>query len=151
MLRTLYLFLVSVLAFLVLNLCVSTYGQSSCQKNRLNAVKSGQQRVRGTNLGSWFVQESWMTPHLWDDNGCNKQNAPGSYLLEKCLGNKAQSVLEKHWSSFINESDFAELSRHGVNTVRIPVGWWQVNSLSIKIIEILKKITPIDLRSSGWS
>jgi glucan 1,3-beta-glucosidase len=138
MLRTLYLFLGSVIVFLVLNLCVSTHGQSPCQTNRLNAVKSGQQKVRGSNLGSWLVLESWMDPHPWDDNGCDKAKNGGSYLLEKCLGNKAKTVMEKHWSSFITESDFAEMSRHGINLVRIPIGWWQVNSLSIKIIEIFK-------------
>ncbi len=138
MLRALYLFLGSVLVFLVLNLCVSTHGQSSCQTNRLNAVKSGQQKVRGSNLGSWLALESWMAPRPWDENGCNTLIFRGSYLLEKCLGNKAKTVMEKHWSSFITESDFTEMSRHGVNLVRLPVGWWQVDSLSIKIIQIFK-------------
>lgn len=134
MLRTLHLFLGSVLVFLVLNLCGSTYGQSSCQTNRLNAVKSGQQKVRGSNLGSWFVLESWMAPHPWTDNGCDKSKDGGSYLLEKCLGSKAKSVMDKHWSTFITEADFTEMSKHGINLVRIPVGWWHVNRLSIKII-----------------
>ncbi len=138
MLRTLYLFLGSALVILVLNLCVSTYGQSPCQTNRLNAVKSGQQKVRGTNLGSWLVLESWMAPRPWDENGCDKGNDAGSYHLEQCLGDRAKAVMENHWSSFITESDFAEMSRHGVNLVRLPIGWWQVNILSIKIIEILK-------------
>lgn len=121
----------SVLAFLILNLCASSYGQSSCQTNRLNAVKSGQQKVRGTNLGSWLVLESWMSPRLWDENGCDKDRDQGSYLLEKCLGRRAKEVMEKHWASFITESDFAEMSRRGINLARLPVGWWQVSSLSI--------------------
>ncbi len=135
MLRTLYLFLGSVL---VLNLCVSAYGQSTCETNRLNAVKSLKQKGRGPNLGSWLVLESWMAHQPWDENGCDKGKAGGSYLLEKCLGSKAKTVMEKHWSSWITESDFMEMSKHGINLVRLPVGWWQVNSLSIKIIEILK-------------
>jgi len=132
MLRGLYLSLGSVLVFVLLNLCVSTYGQSSCQTNRLNAVKSGQQKIRGANLGSWFIQEPGMVYRLWDENGCDKSKYEGSFLLEKCLGKRAKTVLEKHWSSYITESDFKELSRHGINTVRIPVGWWQVNSLQSK-------------------
>ena len=130
MLRTLYL----LLGFVVLNQCASTYGQTPCQTNRLNAVKSGEQKVRGVNLGSWFVLESWMTPQPWDENGCNKGSDGGSYRLEHCLGNRAKSVMEKHWSSFITENDFAELSQHGINLVRVPVGWWHVSSLSMKII-----------------
>ncbi|CAG2180249.1 unnamed protein product, partial [Oppiella nova] len=67
-----------------------------------------------------------MAPQPWDDNGCNKGTQGGSYLLEKCLGNKAPAVLQKHWSTFITENDFAEMSKHGVNVVRIPIGWWQI-------------------------
>ena len=133
MFRMLYLFLASVL---VLNECASTHGQSTCQKNRLNAVKSGQQKVRGANLGSWFILESGMVHQIWDENGCDKEDYGGTYLLEKCLGKKAKSVMEKHWSSYITESDFLEMSKHGLNLVRLPVGWWEVNSLSMKLIEI---------------
>ena len=133
MLRTLYPILGSVLVLLILNLCVSTNGQSTCQKNRLNNVKNGHQRVRGVNLGSWLVLESWMASKPWDENHCDKGKQGGSYRLEKCLGSKAKAVLEKHMSTFITESDFAEMSRHGINLVRIPVGWWQVNRLSLKI------------------
>lgn len=31
---------------------------------------------------------------------------------------------KEHRTSFITASDFDFLSRHGINTVRIPVGWW---------------------------
>ena len=115
---------------LVVVLLVSTaLAQNDCQKKRLNAVKSGQQRVRGTNLGSWFAIESWMAPGVFDNNGCNKGN-DGQYMLEKCLGSRAKSVLEKHWSSWITENDFKEMSSRGVNAVRIPVGWWNVSDLN---------------------
>ncbi|CAG2172385.1 unnamed protein product [Oppiella nova] len=83
-------------------------------------------KVRGSNLGSWLVMESWMAPQPWDENDCNKGTQGGSYLLEKCLGNIAPAVLQKHWSTFITENDFAEMSKHGVNVVRVPIGWWQI-------------------------
>lgn len=101
--------------------------QNQCQQDRLNAVKSGQTNVRGSNLGSWFVLESWMGQKPWTDNGCDPGGQGGSYLLEQCLGNKAQSVMEQHWSTFITENDFAELSSRGINAVRLPVGWWTVS------------------------
>ena len=137
-LRMLNPFFGSILVLLILNLCVSTNGQTSCQSNRLKNVKSGQQRVRGVNLGSWLVLESWMAGRPWDENGCDKGKDGGSYRLEKCLGNKAKTVMEKHWSSWITESDFVEMSKHGINVARIPVGWWQVNRLSLKRIDIFK-------------
>lgn len=113
--------------FVVLFALAVASAQNSCQTNRLNAAKSGAQAARGTNLGSWFALESWMAPAPWDENGCNKDTQGGSYLLEKCLGSRANSVMEKHWSSWIKESDFAEMSQHGVNVARLPVGWWHVS------------------------
>lgn len=31
---------------------------------------------------------------------------------------------QEHWSTFITEEDFKFISTNGLNTVRIPVGWW---------------------------
>lgn len=100
--------------------------QNQCQKDRLNDVKSGKTKVRGSNLGSWLVMEAWMAGNVWDDNGCDRNTQQGSYLLEKCLGSRAPAVMEKHWSTFITENDFAEMSKRGINVARLPVGWWQV-------------------------
>lgn len=127
-------------------------GQSSCETDRLNAVKNGKQVPQGVNLGSWFVLEGWITPHLWNDNGCDQGSSPGSYLLEKCLGSRAQSVMEKHWSTWITENDFAEMSRRGINLVRIPVGWWHVR-IFLRVSNIIfgkrniKFVIIVDLRS----
>jgi hypothetical protein len=33
-------------------------------------------------------------------------------------------LFKEHRRSFITAKDFDFLSRHGINTVRIPVGWW---------------------------
>lgn len=38
----------------------------------------------------------------------------------------AQSVLERHWDTWINETDFKYLASIGINTVRIPVGYWNL-------------------------
>ncbi|CAG2173278.1 unnamed protein product [Oppiella nova] len=90
------------------------------------AREYGNTKVRGSNLGSWLVMEAWMAPQPWDDNGCNKTTQGGSYLLEQCLGSRAPAVLQQFWSTFITENDFVQMSQHGVNVVRLPVGWWQI-------------------------
>lgn len=36
----------------------------------------------------------------------------------------AQAVLERHWDTFITESDFQYLAGIGINTVRLPIGYW---------------------------
>ncbi|XP_030499819.2 probable glucan 1,3-beta-glucosidase A [Cannabis sativa] len=67
----------------------------------------------------------------WDSNAATFQmvivsnNLHGDYQLANGYGhNEAKRVLKKHRNSFITIEDFNFLNRHGINTVRIPVGWW---------------------------
>ncbi|KNA05014.1 hypothetical protein SOVF_194390 [Spinacia oleracea] len=67
----------------------------------------------------------------WDDNAATfvmtivSNNLHGDFQLANGYGHaKAKEVLEEHRNSFITISDFYFLSTHGINTVRIPVGWW---------------------------
>lgn len=67
----------------------------------------------------------------WDDNAATfemtivSNNIHGDFQLANGYGHaKAKQVLEEHRNSFITIDDFYFLSRHGINTVRIPVGWW---------------------------
>ncbi|KAL9234246.1 hypothetical protein vseg_009134 [Gypsophila vaccaria] len=49
----------------------------------------------------------------------------GEYQLTNGYGpDKAPKVLKEHWDTYIVEDDFMFMSENGVNTVRIPVGWW---------------------------
>ncbi|KAG0605565.1 hypothetical protein M758_9G069200 [Ceratodon purpureus] len=48
----------------------------------------------------------------------------GEYQLANGWGASAPDVFKKHRDSFIQEGDFWFLSKNGINTVRIPVGWW---------------------------
>lgn len=38
----------------------------------------------------------------------------------------ARAVLERHWDTFINQSDLQYLASIGINTVRIPIGYWSL-------------------------
>ena len=116
-----------VICAILVCLVAGVLGQNQCQTDRLNAVKDGSAPVRGTNLGSWFVLESWMSNIPWEQNNCDKFGDMGSYLLEKCLGSKAQDVMEQHWKTWMVEDDFVQMSRHGINMARLPIGWWHVS------------------------
>lgn len=49
----------------------------------------------------------------------------GDYQLANGYGNDvAEKVLKEHRNNFITGQDFNFLYMHGINTVRIPVGWW---------------------------
>ncbi|GMH24684.1 hypothetical protein Nepgr_026527 [Nepenthes gracilis] len=67
----------------------------------------------------------------WDDNAATfemiivSNNLHGDFQLANGYGHaKAKEVLARHRNSFVTVQDFYFLNRHGINTVRIPVGWW---------------------------
>ncbi|KAJ2922467.1 hypothetical protein H1R20_g14635, partial [Candolleomyces eurysporus] len=80
---------------------------------------------QAVNLGSWFVHESWMTPSVFDcaagDGIAEIDIAHGWRSIES-----ARAVLERHWDTFITASDFEWLSSIGINTVRLPIGYWNL-------------------------
>ncbi|KAG6853441.1 hypothetical protein C0991_004366 [Blastosporella zonata] len=72
-----------------------------------------------------FVHEDWMTPSLLP---C----ASGKKLSELDIASgwgsqeSAKALLERHWDTFITPSDFQYLSSIGINTVRLPIGYWNL-------------------------
>lgn len=74
-------------------------------------------KIWGVNLGGWLVLEKWMTPELYTGS-----DAPDEYhlLQEK----KDFAWLKTHRQTFITKDDFTWLKAHGIESVRLPVGWW---------------------------
>lgn len=72
-----------------------------------------------------FTHEQWMTPSIFT---C----AAGSQISELDIASgwgstdSARAVLERHWDTFINQSDFEYLASIGINTVRLPIGYWSL-------------------------
>lgn len=73
--------------------------------------------LRGVNLGGWLVLEKWMTPGLFAGT-----NAVDEWTFMQLPG--AREKLREHQRTFIRETDFRWLRDHGVELVRIPVGYW---------------------------
>ncbi|KAF8831387.1 hypothetical protein HHX47_DHR1000554 [Lentinula edodes] len=77
---------------------------------------------QSVNLGSWFVQEQWMVPSIFE---C----AAEPKIAEIDIANggcNPQAILEKHWDTFITQQDFNYLASIGINTVRLPIGYWSL-------------------------
>lgn len=74
-------------------------------------------KLRGVNLGGWLILEKWMTPSLFANT-----NAVDEYTFMQTPG--AAKKLEQHRKTFITEKDFKWLKEHGLNAVRLPVGYW---------------------------
>jgi glucan 1,3-beta-glucosidase len=91
-------------------------------------IRDGSVPSRGVNLGGWLVAEKWMTGSspAWQgvpDDIANK----GEYAAMQYLGHsKGDPQFEQHRKTFITEQDFKEISQAGMNTVRLPVGYWIV-------------------------
>lgn len=83
-------------------------------------------KIRGVNLGGWFVLEPFITPSLFEVISDDESQIPvDEYHYTKVLGKSlAKERLEQHWSSWIVESDFESISGAGLNFVRIPIGYW---------------------------
>ncbi|TXG69142.1 hypothetical protein EZV62_004077 [Acer yangbiense] len=71
------------------------------------------------------------TGSSWDDSDPSVfkmsivRTLQGEYQITNGYGpNRAPQVLRDHRNSYITDADFSFLSSHGINAVRIPVGWW---------------------------
>ncbi|MEO5949335.1 MAG: cellulase family glycosylhydrolase [Candidatus Saccharimonas sp.] len=73
--------------------------------------------LRGVNLGGWLVLERWMTPALFEGT-----NAEDEYMWMQTPG--AVTTVDTHRKEFIQEADFRWIATHGIDVIRIPVGYW---------------------------
>lgn len=129
----------------------STVGPGSCPLNtttytstygalpdptyaKFNSVKATIMRYReqmAVNLGGWFLQEGWMEREFMS---CAIYAGSSEYSIVSGFGTSsdglksAQNHMEKHWDTWVTKDDFAYLASRGVNTVRIPIGYWSVGS-----------------------
>ncbi|TKX19516.1 glucan 1,3-beta-glucosidase-4 [Elsinoe australis] len=84
--------------------------------------KSSDDKIRGVNLGGWLVLEKWMTPEVFTGAF---SDAKDQWTFDQIQG--SQEALEKHWSTYITEQDIAQIASWGINTLRIPIGYWAYN------------------------
>jgi len=85
---------------------------------------------RAVNLGSWFVPEKWMftsDSELWRGT-----SATDLYTLCLELGpDQASTRMQKHWQTWFTEADFRDMAQtRGVNQIRIPIGYWDIEMSS---------------------
>jgi len=86
-------------------------------------------KVRGVNLGGWFVLEPWITPSIFSD-WADSTTVVDEYTYTATLGKtEAQNRLTQHWQTWITQADFTEIAAVGLNHVRIPIGYWALNPL----------------------
>jgi hypothetical protein len=109
------------------NLFDSTPGYyRNSTKNKRWSPSSG--KIRGVNLGSMFVFEPWLAESAWSSMGCGSYNS--EFDCVSGLGQtQANTVFQSHWASWITQSDISQMQSYGLNTIRIPVGYWMYESI----------------------
>lgn len=71
--------------------------------------------------------EPWITPSIFTDTG--DDNVVDEYTYGAKYGAvEAASRLKNHWDTWITEDDFSTISSYGLNHVRIPIGYWALDT-----------------------
>lgn len=96
--------------------------------NGTNLFSKSNGKIRGVNTGSQFIFEPWIGESAWSDMGCGGQKS--EFDCVSSLGqDKANSAFAKHWDTWMTEEDISEIQSYGLNTIRIPVGYWMKEDL----------------------
>lgn len=77
----------------------------------------------GVNLGDWLIPENWMS-HVFDGVVAWDLHS----LVDQIGQAEATKRVEHHRSTFMNEGDFNWLANHGINSVRLAFGYWDVEN-----------------------
>ncbi|KZT00591.1 glycoside hydrolase family 5 protein [Laetiporus sulphureus 93-53] len=92
-------------------------------------------KIYGVNIGGWLVLEPWMLPAEWEGMGgqiCDdcSQCIGSEWNYTKTYGQATANVeFTKHWSTWFTQEDVDTLVADGINTVRIPLGFWIVEQI----------------------
>ncbi|KAK4128464.1 glycoside hydrolase family 5 protein [Parathielavia appendiculata] len=82
--------------------------------------------ARGVNVGGWLSLEPFITPSLF--NYDLRMGIVDEYSLCKYLASRCESVLEKHYATFVTEDTFRQIRDAGLDHVRIPFSYWAVQT-----------------------
>jgi aryl-phospho-beta-D-glucosidase BglC (GH1 family) len=63
---------------------------------------------------------------------------------------KLQSRLEDLWSNYVPECDFALMAQWGVNTIRLPLGYWNLGPQHVKFVAPFEKFSDAYVNSLDY-
>ncbi|KAJ2917012.1 hypothetical protein MD484_g3422, partial [Candolleomyces efflorescens] len=94
--------------------------------------KWGEHTIRGVNLGGWLVTEPFICPGLYEKYVTNDRSITviDEWTLSQAMGDKLAEEMENHYKTFITEKDFADIAAAGLNWVRIPIGFWAIETMN---------------------
>ena len=96
--------------------------------------------IYGVNLGSWFIPERWMTPTIY--HGVDTYWSQVCGLVHELGPTEADNRMLQHIDSWVTEKDLDKLKDDGINSLRIPLGYWNI------IPDPFKKFAPVNVSDS---
>ncbi|QPG76575.1 hypothetical protein FOA43_003966 [Brettanomyces nanus] len=79
----------------------------------------------GVNFGSLFVLEKYIFGELFIDDTSVELDAISRCVKKNGL-DRTRKEMEDHWNNYCNDDDWKWLQSKGVQSIRIPVGYWGV-------------------------
>jgi hypothetical protein len=92
-------------------------------------------KIRGVNLGGWLISEPWMMRGEWADMGCghgagDADDECSEFDCVNFLGQaQADTNFNAHYARWITPSVIQDIHNAGLNTIRIPIGYWSLHNL----------------------
>ncbi|KAG6281119.1 hypothetical protein E4U48_007389 [Claviceps purpurea] len=103
------------------------------------SLPSGINKIRGVNFGGWLICEPWLMSNEWNNvMGCNGAASEFDCMLRNYGGNKRQTGndrFERHWRTWITPATVQSVHDVGLNTIRIPIGYWSYTAIVDKASE----------------
>ncbi|KAL6692395.1 glycoside hydrolase family 5 protein [Trichoderma pleuroticola] len=97
------------------------------------ALASGITKIRGVNFGGWLISEPWLMSNEWNNNmGCNGAASEFDCMLQNYMGSKratGNAKFQNHYRDWINPATVQSVHDVGLNTIRIPIGYWSYNDI----------------------
>ncbi|KAL8853006.1 MAG: hypothetical protein Q9221_002154 [Calogaya cf. arnoldii] len=72
--------------------------------------------------------EPWMANDEWNQMGCGGTKSEFD-CVSKLGQAQANQAFATHWSTWTTKDDIAKMQSYGINTIRIPVGYWMREDL----------------------
>ncbi|KAH7227595.1 glycoside hydrolase superfamily [Fusarium oxysporum] len=102
-------------------------------------LPSGVTKIRGVNFGGWLVCEPWMQRDEWANVlKCGESVSEFDCMRDHYLGSNRETGnnrFEQHWKNWINPATVQSVHDVGLNTIRIPIGYWSYTDIVDKASE----------------
>ncbi|EFY84753.1 hypothetical protein J3459_014031 [Metarhizium acridum] len=103
------------------------------------SLPNGVTKIRGVNFGGWLICEPWMMQNEWRNVlGCGDSASEFDCMNDHYKGGNrgaGNQKFENHWRDWINPDTVQSVHDVGLNTIRIPIGYWSYTDIVDKASE----------------